>query len=54
MNENPLKVLEVIASDGKLEVFRQFLVYDKENKPEYLYVLKESGNVIKFDSKSFD
>ena len=54
MNENPLKVLEVIASDGKLEVFRQFLVYDKENKPEYLYVLKENGNVIKFDSKSFD
>ncbi len=53
MNENPLKVLEVTASDGKLEIFRQFLVTDKENKPEYLYILKETGNVIDIESTFF-
>lgn len=54
MNDNPLKVLEIFASDGRLEVLRQFLVLDKENRPEYLYVLKESGNIKDIEAASFD
>lgn len=40
------KVFETVASDGKLEIFRNFLVENKARKTEYLYLLKESDNII--------
>ena len=41
MNEDITKILEITASDGLIEIYRRFLVYDKNNKPEYLYLLKK-------------
>jgi len=49
-----MKVLEVSAFDGKIEVSREFLNFDKKNKPDYLNKLKANFKVIFSASLSFD
>lgn len=54
MKKDFVKVLEVTASDGIVEIFRNFLVFDKEKNPEYLYTLKINGNEVNTVATSFN
>lgn len=54
MERNFTKVFEVTASDGNVEIFRSFLVFDKEQSPEYLYTLKINENEINSMATTFN
>jgi hypothetical protein len=48
-----MKIIEITASNGMLEIYREFLVVGKENQAEYLYIIKENQNVIETISTTF-
>lgn len=54
MEKDFTKVLEVTASDGIVEIFRNFLAFDKQQNPEYLYALKINGNEVNTMATSFN